>query len=254
VTKRAFVEQIMGLPFSIHIRGPAAPAASTAELVREVFADLRHADALFSTYRPESQISRINAGTLDLADADPLVHEVHLLAEFAASRTDGLFSILLPDADGAVRLDPSGIVKGWAAQRAFERLETLADQDICLNAGGDVVVSTGSGGPAWRVGIEDPHRTGILAVLACPHGAVATSGTAARGAHLIDPRNGSRPAALRQVTVTGPSLIWADIFATAAFVHGSRALEWLGDQHGYEGLVIDAAGSIASTPGLQLLD
>lgn len=243
----------MGLPFSIHLRGPAAHSNGTAELVGQVFADLRRIDALFSTYRAESQISRINDGTLEVADADPLVPEILLLGELAQKQTGGLFSVHLPDANGRLRLDPSGIVKGWAAQRAFNRLGSLAGQDICLNAGGDVMVSTGSNGPPWRVGIEDPLQAGILAVLGCRDGAVATSGTRARGAHLIDPRDGSRPTSLSQVTVTGPSLIWADVLATAAFIHGPTAAEWLTGYPGYEGLVVEASGAATSTPGLRLL-
>jgi thiamine biosynthesis lipoprotein len=248
----AFVEQIMGLPISIHLRGPAARAPGTMALVREVFAGLRRIDALFSTYRADSEVSRINSGVLGLADADPLLHEVHDLAEVARARTDGLFDIHLPNEDGTVRLDPSGIVKGWAAQRAFDQLETLGDHDVCLNAGGDVVVGTAGGGAAWRVGIENPDSAELFGVLVCERGAVATSGTGARGAHLIDPRDGSRPQALRQVTVTGPSLIWADILATAACIQGSTASAWLTGYPGYQGLLIEESGVVTRTPGLHL--
>jgi thiamine biosynthesis lipoprotein len=251
--RRAFVEQIMGLPISIHIRGPAARADATAQLVNDVFADLRKVDELFSTYRPDSQVSRINAGTLHLDDAHSLVREILELADLADELTEGLFSVHLP-ADDSIRLDPSGLVKGWAAQRAFDRLEAgLANQDICFNAGGDVVVSTSAGGPPWRIGIESPDGTGLLGVLESADGAVATSGVRARGAHLIDPRDGSRPEFLSQVTVTGPSLIWADVLATAAFVRGPDAVSWLTSLPGYEGLVVDAAGTVTRTPGLDLL-
>jgi thiamine biosynthesis lipoprotein len=252
--RRAFVEQIMGLPVSIHVRGLAAQTNSTAELVHAAFADLRRVDELFSTYRPDSQVSQINAGNLSLAAADPLVHEVAALAELAWQDTGGLFSTYLPDDDGVSRFDPSGIVKGWAGQREFDLLaDGLVNQDICLNVGGDVVVSTAAGGAPWRIGIEDPLSKDLLAVLSCSHGAVATSGTHARGAHLIDPRDGSHPTAVRQVTVTGPSLLWADILATAAFVRGPTAAQWLGvDYPGYEALVIDSSGAVTTTSGLQL--
>jgi thiamine biosynthesis lipoprotein len=246
--RRAFVEQIMGLPISIHVRGPAAREERTAALVQDVYTDLRQIDALFSTYRPDSQVSRINAGTLDLADADPLLDEIHLLADIAEEATDGRFSIYLPDADGTTRLDPSGIVKGWAAQRAFARLQTL-DQDICLNAGGDVIVSTAAGGPPWQIGIEHPQTDQLLGVLLRAAGAVATSGTRARGEHLIDPRDGSHPQPLHQVTVAGPSLIWADILATAAFIQGPDAVDWLADIPHYEGLSIARSGLVRTTAG-----
>ena len=244
--RRAFVEQIMGLPISIHVRGPAAREESTAVLVSEVFEDLRRIDEMFSTYRPDSQISRINAGTLELDDADPLVHEVRDLGDLARERTGGRFNINLPDAEGTTTLDPSGIVKAWAAQRAFGRLEFLG-QDICLNAGGDVITSTTAGGPPWQVGIENPQGNDLIGVLGKASGAVATSGTKARGEHLIDPRDGSHPRSLLQVTVTGPSLIWADILSTAAFVHGPGAIGWLAGIPGYEGLTVSSTGARNTT-------
>ena len=55
-------------------------------------------------------------------------------------------------------LDPSGVVKGWAAERAATRLADLPDTDYCLSAGGDITCRTlDPDAPPWRVGIEDPH-------------------------------------------------------------------------------------------------
>lgn len=203
--RKAFVEQIMGLPFSIHVRGAAAHEAYVERAAEAAFTHLRHCDALFSTYDPSSEISRINDGTLALTDADPLIHQVLTLGDAARHRTGGLFDLHLPGLDGRLRLDPSGIVKSWAAQGAFTRM-ALDDLDICLNAGGDVVVSSSTGGPGWRIGIENPDSPNeLIGVLKRSHGGVATSGSQARGAHLIDPRDGSHPSSLRQVSVTGPA-------------------------------------------------
>lgn len=249
--RRAFVQQVMGLPVSIHVRGPAADSVATAALVAEVFADLHRIDRLFSTYREDSEIAQINAGHLSLAEADPLVRAIHDLAEIARERTGGRFNIHLPDQDGVLRLDPSGIVKGWAAQQAFDKLAQLG-QDLCVNAGGDVVVGTAAGGPAWRIGIEKPDGTGILEVVTLAEGAVATSGTRARGYHLIDPRDGSRPRSLLQLSVVGPSLVWADVLATAGFVHGTGVTDWLAAEFdGYQALGVDATGAVTNTTDLR---
>lgn len=240
----------MGLPISIHVRGSAARTPAVADTVEAAFAELRRCDALFSTYKADSEISRINAGTLPLADADPLIHEILALGHEARELTGGLFDIRLPDTGGRLRLDPSGIVKSWAAQRAFTLL-AVDNLDICLNAGGDVVVATGAGGRPWRIGIEDPDApTTLVGVLERGHGGVATSGSRARGAHLIDPRDGSRPHALRQVSIAGPCLIRADILATAAFVHGPGTTTWLQQFPGYEALVVASDGEITATAGL----
>jgi thiamine biosynthesis lipoprotein len=76
---------------------------------------------------------------------------------------------------------------------------------------------------------------------------VATSGTAARGEHLYDPRSGTPSAAVASVTVVGPSLERADVLATAAFVAGETALDTI--PAGYEGLRIDLDGRLSHTAG-----
>ena len=102
--------------------------------------------------------------------------------------------------------DPTGLVKGWAAGRAARHLEALDGHAYCLNAGGDVVVGGDAGDAApWRVGVERPfHPAQLVAVLELTHGAVATSGRAQRGLHIVDPATGERAAELHSVTVTGP--------------------------------------------------
>ena len=54
---------------------------------------------------------------------------------------------------------------------------------------------------------------------------MATSGTAARGAHLYDPASEWMVDRAGSVTVTGPTLLWADIWATALFVGGRATRE-----------------------------
>jgi thiamine biosynthesis lipoprotein len=108
-------------------------------------------------------VSRIRRGELPLADADLRVREVAALCEEAARRTDGSFDAWLPDADGVRRFDPTGLV----------------------SAGGDVLVHCQrTDTPDWRIAIEDPRdRTRTLLTVPLRRGAVATSGTAARGEH-----------------------------------------------------------------------
>ncbi|MYR46138.1 FAD:protein FMN transferase, partial [Streptomyces sp. SID5910] len=111
-------------------------------------------------------------------------------------------------------------------------------------------------GRPWRVGVADPLRPGGLAAVVSAAGAgelaVATSGTAERGAHIVDPRTG-RPAVtdLVAVTVVGPRLTWADCWATAAFAMGSReGLRWLESLEGVEGLLMTAGDEVRCTGGL----
>jgi FAD:protein FMN transferase len=215
----------MGMPVSIHVRCEDVGSPAVVLAVQEAFDLISEADRLFSTYQHGSEVSRIRRAELDPAMADPLVRQVISLCALAGEVTGGSFTAQLPDEAGVLRFDPTGLVKGWAADRAASRLARLQGASFCLNAGGDVVVGgtpgeAGSGlGAPWRIGIEDPRdRSRIAEVVQLGHGGVATSGTAARGAHLYDPVASTFVDRTGSVTVVGPDLMWADVWATALFV------------------------------------
>ena len=253
--RRTWVEQVMGLPVSVLVRGDAARSPGVAAAVAEVHDELRRLESVFSTYRPDSEVSAIRDGLRDVADASPLVREVLARCEQARADTDGLFDAWLPGPTGGRVLDPSGLVKGWAVERASAallRVASPAGLDWLVNAGGDVTGRSASGDP-FSVGVEDPRdRTRLLAVLRLTTGAVATSGTAARGAHLVDPRTGG-PAAggMLSATVVGPSLTTADVHATALFVAGPDGLARVAALPGYDALVVLPDGRRLGTPGLR---
>ena len=98
-------------------------------------------------------------------------------------------------------------------------------------AGGDLFAGAGRAAPpsTWRVGVEDPREpSAVAATIPLRSGGLATSGAAARGAHVVDPRSGAAITRPGSATVWGPSLLWADVWATALFVDpsaGERALE-----------------------------
>lgn len=241
VGTRSWVEQVMGLPVSVLARGPDLSGADAA--VAAAYEELRWVDAVFSPYREDSEVSRVAAGELALEASHPLVQQVAAACEAARVRTGGLFDATRPDG----RWDPSGYVKGWAVERVVRLLPVGIDW--CVNAGGDVVVRSLSGLP-FRVGVEDPgDRTRISVVVAVTGGGVATSGTAARGEHLYDPRTGTPVRSLASLTVVAPSLEEADVLATAAFVEGSLALVLAA---GYEGLLIRRDGTREASAGFPL--
>ncbi len=233
----------MGTVFSFDVRGgePAAVRAALAEAV----AGLHGADALFSTYREDSEVSRLARGELDASACAPEVAEVLELAAEAERVSEGWFSTRYQGV-----LDPTGIVKGWAAERAARLLAAVAGvRGVSVNGGGDVqLLGTPEARRAWRVGVADPLRPGGLAAVISAAGteelAVATSGTAERG-RTSWTRAPARSAVtdLVAVTVVAPSLTWADCWATAAFAMGARAgLAWLESLPGAEALLITAGG------------
>src|SRR4029079_11499874 len=174
----------MGTAISIETRGPAD--------LDPVFEWFRWVDATFSTFRPDSAISRGD-------HSDPQVRDVLTRCNELRELTEGAF-------DG----DPMGYVKGWAAERAV----AMIDAEGSANAAGDVRVKG-----RWRVGIQHPlERDKTAAVIEIEDAAVATSGTYERGAHI----RGARPDIL-SVTIVGPDLGTADAYATAACVNGP---EW----------------------------
>ena len=81
--------------------------------------------------------------------------------------------------------------------------------------------------------------------------AVATSGTAERGAHIIDPHTGSRPSVLASVSIAGRELSTVDAYATAAFAMGELAADWVDSLAEYQGLLIYRDGTRWSSPGLR---
>ncbi|MFF1677858.1 FAD:protein FMN transferase [Streptomyces sp. NBC_00554] len=240
----------MGTVFSFDVRG-GEPAVVQAAL-EEAVAQLHRVNEVFSTYREDSQISRLARGELTVAECDPEVAEVLDLCAEAERLSEGWFSTTYEG-----RLDPTGLVKGWSTERVARHLAAAGASGVSVNGGGDVQLC-GVPGPQrpWRVGVADPLRPGSLAAVVSAAGAdelaVATSGTAERGAHIVDPRTGkSAVTDLVAVTVVGPRLTWADAWATAAFAMGSRqALDWLESLPDVEALLITAGDEVRCTGGL----
>lgn len=248
IPTRRYVQPVMGMPISLALRGKHADDAAGWGAWASVMAELTEVDRIFSTYRPDSVINRLDRGELDARKLTPEIEEVFELGCRASEESGGAFSIFLPSPDGSSeprRLDPSGVVKGWATERASAHLATLPDTDFCLSAGGDITCRAAPDRSPWRIGIEDPRDpTRIVAVVPLHSGAVATSGTAHRGAHLVDGRTGLAPVGVASVTVIGPSLTWADIDATAAYAQGAYAAAWLETRPIDSALVVWADGEI----------
>ena len=174
---------------------------------------------------------RLRRGDLLAAQAHPWLAEVEQLCGEAERRTAGLFSASYDTTSAGAGYDPTGLVKGWAVEQAALHLRHVPGISWCVNAGGDLLAGAGyaSSPSTWRIGVEHPRSPGVVAAtIPLRSGGLATSGSAARGAHVLDPRTGAAIARAGSATVWGPSLLWADVWATALFVDpidGQRALE-----------------------------
>lgn len=222
-----FVEHVMGMPASVEVPDRAAADA--------VFDWLREVDRRFSPFRPDSEV-RTGRHSRELTEI------LDLCAEYE-NRSGGAFRVRLPGR----QLDPCGVVKGWAAQRAADLLRAADVTEFCLNVGGDVVTA----GRPWRVGIQHPDLADRLCVvLEVPDGAVATSGTYERGQHIVDGRSGCPVRDLVSLTVVADDLTTADIVSTAAFAMGVEGIAWADAQPGCLVFAVDRNREVLRSAGL----
>jgi thiamine biosynthesis lipoprotein len=206
-------------------------------LISQVFTYFEYIDNRFSTYKSNSEISLINQGALNVGDASNDMRTVFRLAEKLRIETNGCFNITH---DG--KIDPSGLVKGWALSNAAEMLCTSGCENFYVEAGGDFqTMGVNADGELWRVGIRNPfHVNEIVKVLAVSNRGVATSGTYIRGQHIYNPIADSLPnAEIRSITVIGPNVYEADCYATAAFAMGREGIRFIESLDGFEGYMID---------------
>jgi thiamine biosynthesis lipoprotein len=223
----------MGMPVTVDVIDK-----SVAEtLIDEVFDYFKYIDDKFSTYKDDSEISRINQHELAFEDASQDMKTVLELAEQTRQATDGFFNI---NRHGFC--DPSGLVKGWAIYNASKILSRNEMNNFYIDAGGDVqVVGKNVKDQNWRIGIRNPFDPAqIVKILSVTNCGVATSGTYIRGQHIYDPRNDDHLLTdILSLTVIGPDIYEADRFATAAFAMGRDGISFIEKLQGFEGYMID---------------
>ncbi len=98
----------MGMPVTLEIVGGVSDS-----VFDRVFGYFEYIDRTFSSFRAESEISLINGGAIKKQNFSRDMCEILALAQDTKKQTDGVFDI----ANGG-KIDPSGIVKGWAILRA----------------------------------------------------------------------------------------------------------------------------------------
>ena len=236
---------MMGMPISIEIGGPDA-----GPLVEAAFATFAAADARFSPFREDSEVSALNAGRLRAADASAEMAEVLAIAARMHGASRGYFDISRPEGG----IDPSGVVKGWAILKVARQIAAAGAADYYVDAGGDI--QTGgrdAEGRDWAIGIRNPFddREIIKAVVPRGHG-IATSGSYVRGAHIYDPHRPARP--IREIvslTVIGRDVLEADLFATAAFAMGRDGIHFIEETPQVEGYVVHPDGTALQTRGFR---
>lgn len=241
---------VMGTAVIFDVRMDHDEQREAAEAaVTEANSWLHWVDETFTTYADTSFVMRLRRDEISVDQCPIEVAEVIEACHEWRERTDGWFDAWA----GPDGFDPSGYVKGWAAQRASDLLRARGFERHCVNAGGDVVAAGTPGDVAtWGIGVVDPFdRQRVWCALRVADAAVATSGIGERGLHVWR-RDGSPAQTLASVTVIAGDLIRADVLATAALAMGELAQPWLAGL-GVDALLIDASGAETLTGGVAAL-
>jgi FAD:protein FMN transferase len=245
-------EWIMGMPITICLADKSKTPEAEGEAIKKVFDYFIYVDNTFSTYKEESEISRINRKEIKESDFSEDMKTVFALSEKTKQETNGYFNILTPEG----LFDTNGLVKGWSIYNAANILSKLAFQNFYVDAGGDIEArGKNEKGEVWSVGIRDPFRADknqIVKKVFIKDCGMATSGTYLRGQHIYNPFAGRKPLNdIISITVIGPNVYEADRFATAAFAMGKEGINFIEQLDGFEGYSIDAKGIATETSGFE---
>ena len=238
------LQLLMGMPITVEILDTNATEAD----IERVFAYFRCIVATFSTYKEQSEISRMNWGELAKEECSDAVKTILVLSEQTRQETRGYFDIQ----HGGI-IDPSGIVKGWAILQAAQMLKEAGFANYYIDAGGDIQVAGMNNGKPWGIGIRNPfNRNENVKVLAITDKGVATSGTAIRGQHIYNPHQQEKSIQdIVSLTAIGPNIYEADRFATAAFAMGKRGIYFIEQLEGFEGYMIDSSARATYSSGFE---
>ena len=232
--------QIMGMPVTIDITDNNAKE----EDIAEILSYLRNIDEIFSTYKQNSEIERINRKEMSIENTSAIVREILRLCERTKTETNGYFDVYHNE-----KIDPSGIVKGYAIFHAAEKFTQKGYLNFYLEIAGDIEVrGFRSEGKKWKIGIENPfNRQEIIKVVYLSERGIATSGTYIRGNHIYNPVDGNIANDIISISVIGANVYDADRFATAAFAMGKKGIEFIERLDGFEGYMITKEGKAIYT-------
>lgn len=231
----------------MHVTVEVADKNVTAGDIDAVYDYFGYIDQKFSLFKEASEISQINNGKLSPGEYSGDMRKVLDLCVQTKKETNGYFDNYLEG-----KIDPTGVVKGWAIKKAAELLQKRGLKNFYVDAGGDVQVAGKNGaGKAWRTGIRNPfNKNQIVKIVALEDRGIATSGTSERGQHIFNPHKpGEAINDIVSLTVVGPDVLEADRFATPAFAMGRAGIKFIEKTPGLEGYMVDARGMATYTSG-----
>ena len=201
----------------------------------EIFNYLRYIDEKFSTYKKNSEIEKINRNEIGHELYSDDMKKVLTLADQTKQETNGYFDIRFNG-----KLDPSGLVKGFAIYNAANMLKNKGYKNFYIDIAGDIELSgVSSDGNKWSVGIENPFdRSKVIKVLALTDRGIATSGNYIRGDHIWNNKDNKINNSVVSITVIGENVYESDRFATAAFAMGEEGINFMENLPGFEAYMV----------------
>lgn len=237
----------MGMPVVLEI----VDTQATASDIDEILAYFDHIDEVFSPYKENSELERINRNEIQPKQYSKEMQYVLDVCEQTRKETDGYFDIRIHG-----KIDPSGIVKGLAIWNAAQMFTNKGLHNFYVEIGGDIQVNGhNSNQSPWVIGIQNPFQQDTLAkVVSLTNKGIATSGTYIRGGHIQNPKHHAPANDIASISVIGENVYEADRFATAAFAMGEKGIQWLEKKEGLEGCMITKDQRVYVTSGFNQYD
>jgi len=232
---------VWGTIVDVDISSSLVSEAALNQGMQQVIDFCKQVDADFSTYIDTSWVTRLRTNQVEISSCPPSVPEVWQLCLQAKHLTDGAFDTWAVEGG----FDPSGLVKGWAADKCADILVLLGIEHVQVNAAGDLALRGGFCDGVvkpWRIGVVNPdNRAEVVETFEINDGAIATSGIYERGAHISEPHTGMIAIGAKSATVVGPLGWLCDALATALMVAGEDGAKYFTqpELEGYQVFVVD---------------
>ncbi len=237
---------IMAMPVVIDI----ADKNINVNVFKEIFDYLAYIDNTFSTYKENSEITKINNAKINYKSYSQDMKKILQLSKKTKDETNGYFDI-----HNNGKLDPSGIVKGFAILKASQILKKKGYKNFYIDIAGDIEISgLNDKKEKWSVGLENPFfRTQIIKVLALTNKGIATSGNYIRGSHIWNNKERSEDLEnnVMSISVIGKNVYEADRFATAAFSMGENGINFIENLSGFEAYMVLSNKNAIFTSGFE---
>jgi len=244
-------ESVIGTSMDLVVRTPTRRVAEGAcQMVRD---EIERLASILDSRDPASEISLLEHSNIACAVSQDLA-DVLAAYQHWERRSGGVLSIRPGGAGTPRNVDALGkaFIIDRAAAAAVRKCPSI--DALLLNIGGDIV----TWGRLDEIAVADPgawdDNASPVSTIALRNAAVATSGTYARGAHLVDSRTGQPPDSPVAATVVACDAVTANALATTICVTDAEyGLQLVESTPGAEALRI-ASGLQLRTSGFAALE